>query len=368
MTVRRVSTVLVGMGAALVCLSAAFAAERTPQEWLERMNHAFIDTDYDGIFSYYSGNDLSTLRVVHSIRDGVQHERLIHLNGAPREIIRTGNQVEFVLQPGDEILELENSIPSGPFAQAFTTATSGGNCYTMALHGHDRVADRDATRLDVLPRDHDRYGFHLWLDDDTGLLLRSELVDSAGQKLEIFQFATLKIGDIKDSDLKPDHEDGALISHLTLDAARQATASPAEWRAGWVPNGFTMDYESQKKATYAKRFHDGVVRHSPPAEFVAGGQYIDVHRRPDHVLGVRRGDAGDGCGQRRNAQWCYSGRQPRRDGRTRSRPPSSYRRRRDSDCNCAADRTIGRLSWPMMRYGGTIAPSRGRIAVGDSIR
>ena len=240
MTVRRVSTVLVGMGAALVCLSAAFAAERTPQEWLERMNHAFIDTDYDGIFSYYSGNDLSTLRVVHSIRDGVQHERLIHLNGAPREIIRTGNQVEFVLQPGDEILELENSIPSGPFAQAFTTATSGGNCYTMALHGPDRVADRDATRLDVLPRDHDRYGFHLWLDDDTGLLLRSELVDSAGQKLEIFQFATLKIGDIKDSDLKPDHEDGALISHLTLDAARQATASPAEWRAGWVPNGFTM--------------------------------------------------------------------------------------------------------------------------------
>jgi sigma-E factor negative regulatory protein RseB len=238
MTLRRVSTVLAGMGATLVCLSAAFAAERTPQEWLDRMNHAFIDTDYDGIFSYYSGNDLSTMRVVHTTRDGVQRERLIHLNGAPREIIRTGDEVEFVLQPGDEILELENSIPSGPFAQAFATATTGGDWYTMALHGHDRVADRDATRLDVLPRDHNRYGFHLWLDDATGLLLRSELVDRAGHKLEIFQFATLKIGNVTDDDLKPDHEKGALISHLPLDAP--APASPAEWRAGWVPNGFTM--------------------------------------------------------------------------------------------------------------------------------
>jgi sigma-E factor negative regulatory protein RseB len=240
MTLRRVSTALVGASAVLVCYSVAFGAERTAEQWLEQMNRAFIDTEYDGIFSYYSGNDLSTLRVVHSMRDGVQRERLIHLNGAPREIVRSGNQVEFVLQPGDEILELENSIPSGPFAQAFTKAVTGTDYYAMSLHGHDRVANRDSIRLDVMPRDHDRYGFRLWLDNATGLLLRSELLDGNGQKLEIFQFATLKIGGISDADLVPDDSDGALVSHLELDAARPATLGPVEWRAGWVPDGFTM--------------------------------------------------------------------------------------------------------------------------------
>lgn len=234
---------LISMLACLWPVAAGAAVERSAEQWLGLMNRAFMEATYDGIFSYYSGNDLSTLRVVHTVRDGVQRERLIHLNGAPREIVRTGDQVACILQPGDEILALESSIPSGPFARAFTTAFEGASDhYTMALQGTDRVANREAVRLAVMPRDAERYGFRLWLDGETGLLLRSELVDAKGTKLEIFQFATLNIGGtVSELDLTPETRAGALTSHMELDSTQSAPPQrPAEWQAGWVPDGFTM--------------------------------------------------------------------------------------------------------------------------------
>jgi sigma-E factor negative regulatory protein RseB len=219
------------------------AAERTAEQWLDLMNHAFMEASYDGIFSYYSGNDLSTLRVIHTVSDGVQRERLIHLNGAPREIVRTGDKVACILQPGDEILALESSIPSGPFARAFAKTFEGASDhYRMSLHGVDRVASREAVRVAVMPRDAERYGFRLWIDRESGLLLRSELIDARGTKLEIFQFATLKVGGtISELDLTPDTRDGTLTSRMELGAA-QTLPPPqlVEWQAGWVPDGFTM--------------------------------------------------------------------------------------------------------------------------------
>ncbi len=235
--------VLAFVGCVLHAGLAAAEPPRTPMQWLDMMNRGFLEVSYDGIFSYFSGDDLSTLRVVHTVTDGVQRERLVHLNGAPREIVRTGDEVECVMRPGDEILALESSIPAGPFARAFSRAFEGvSDHYIMSLHGSDRVADRQAMRLAVMPRDAQRYGFRLWLDEDTGLLLRSELVDTKGKRLEIFQFATLKVGGpISEKDLQPEMSEGSHTSHLSLESPAPAiTRGKANWQAEWVPDGFTM--------------------------------------------------------------------------------------------------------------------------------
>ena len=231
------------LGCVLLATEAAGDPERTPAQWLEMMNRGFMESSYDGIFSYFGGDDLSTLRVVHTVTNGVQRERLVHLNGAPREIIRTGDEVECILQPGDEILALESSIPAGPFARAFARAFEDiSTHYTLSLHGVDRVANRPAIRLAVMQRDANRYGFRLWLDAATGLLLRSELVDLAGNKLEIFQFATLKVGGpISEQDLAPETGAGSLKSKMSLESSSpEAEQRKVNWRAEWVPDGFTM--------------------------------------------------------------------------------------------------------------------------------
>ena len=216
----------------------------TPREWLDDMNRAFSELSYDGIFSYFSGQDLASLRVIHMVVDGEQRERLVHLNGAPREIVRRGDQVACIVMPGDALLELEESIPSGPFARAFVRRYDRiSENYGLSFFGEDRVADRTAVRLAVTPRDDDRYGYRLWLDKQTRMLLRSELIDGDGRRLEIFQFNQVRFDDAVDpAELEPEGKDGSLVSHLTL-ATKQPEPVAGEdiaWQVGWLPDGFSM--------------------------------------------------------------------------------------------------------------------------------
>ncbi len=225
-------------------LGSAVRADEDAMGWLDDMNRAFGELSYDGIFSYYSGDELASLRVVHMVVDGQQRERLVHLNGAPREIVRRGEEVECIVMPGDALLELEQSIPSGPFARAFVRSYDQiSDNYGLALSGEDRVADRVAVRLAVMPRDDHRYGYRLWLDKETRLLLRSELLGSDGERLEIFQFNQIQLGDEVDpSALEPEGKNGSLVSHLTLATKRPEPVAAADmaWMAGWLPTGFRV--------------------------------------------------------------------------------------------------------------------------------
>jgi sigma-E factor negative regulatory protein RseB len=227
-----------------VLVSAISVADEDPHAWLADMNRAFSELSYDGIFTYFSGDDLDTLRVVHMVVGEVQRERLVHLNGAPREIVRTGEEVACILMPGDELLELEGSIPSGPFARAFVRRYDRiSSSYGLSLYGEDRIAGRQAVRMAVSPLDDDRFGYRLWLDKETRLLLRSELIDADGNRLEIFQFNQIVFGDAVSLDaLEPAGPDGSLVSHLTLarDDKTPVPESRSAWQAGWLPAGFTM--------------------------------------------------------------------------------------------------------------------------------
>lgn len=216
---------------------------------LQRMNAAFTNLSYDGVFSYFNGGELTSLRVVHKVLNGVQRERLVHLNGAPREIIRHGEDVSCIVMPGDDLIALEKSIPAGPFARAFVRQFDRiSDTYTVGRFGEGRVAGRMANRVAVSPKDRHRYGYRLWLDQDTALLLRSELVDHDGNKLEIFMFNQLRLGeDVADADLEPVDVHGTMVSHLTLQPADgqwqpalTGSGKTASWSTHWLPPGFEM--------------------------------------------------------------------------------------------------------------------------------
>jgi sigma-E factor negative regulatory protein RseB len=228
----------------IACCSSLAGAQESARQWLSDMNSAFSELSYDGVFSFYSGSDLASLRIVHMVVDGQQRERLVHLNGAPREIVREGEDVACILLPGDELLELESSIPAGPFARAFIRRYDQISAnYGFDFVGEDRIAGRDAVRLAVSPLDEDRFGYRLWLDKETRLLLRSELIDAGGQRLEIFQFNTLVIGEDVDAQaLEPNKYQGEIRSYLHLAAkpAVPVTSPEVAWHTGWLPAGFEM--------------------------------------------------------------------------------------------------------------------------------
>ena len=270
------STVLVGAGHA-----AQGAQGKTAADWLHAMDGAFRALDYDGVFSYYTAERaqltptappalaprdrtlsfgvgfrtaarLATYRVVHKVIDGVERERIEHLDGPRREVLRTGDRIVCALQPGDELPALAGAAPAAPYAGVFGRRFEAmSDNYRVGFDGRGRIAGRSAIKLQVAPLDQDRFGYRLWLDEATGLLLRSELhsVAAEASKLEIFQFTQLRIGDgVATEDLAPAMPN-AVLHELTpsagpqrSDAAatRRARAAPPRWQAGWVPRGFRM--------------------------------------------------------------------------------------------------------------------------------
>ena len=215
-------------------------AERSALEWLDVMNRAFRTLDYDGVFSYQSGAGLTTLRLVHVVIDGIEHERIIHLDGARREFVRRGREITRILHPEDKILELEKAVPPTPFVQAFSSQLDAiGDVYEVELNGIGRVAGRRAIRLRVAPRDQDRYGVGIWLDQATGLLLRYERYDAQGSRLEGFQFGHLTIGDIPRTAVIPEEHSGAVTTKMKLKSRHESHAEQRmHWRPQWVPRGF----------------------------------------------------------------------------------------------------------------------------------
>lgn len=292
------------MGLVLGLVLDAGAAERAPADWLRLMDNAFRTLDYDGTFSYYTEENtpqgktlgsaadgmaglgvgerttarLATFRVIHKVVDGVERERIVYLNGPLREILRTGDHVACVLPPGEKLLALEGALPSGLYGRVFARDFAGvSEHYEVSFSRRDRVAGRAAVGLAVMPRDAERFGYNLWLDEETGLLLRSELRDASGAKLEIFTFGTLRLGDgVATADLEP-ATDGNLVWHrLVVPGKPQGAQAPTlSWRTRWVPPGFSMtgadtfqpDAHPDAHATGARRvrtlrFSDGLAAFS----------------------------------------------------------------------------------------------------------
>ncbi len=259
----------------------ASASEAEPRAWLADMNEAFNSVSYDGVFSFFRGSELASLRIVHMVIDGVQHERLIHQDGAPREIVRRGEEVVCILMPGDDLLSLEANLPTGPFARSLVRRyDSISDYYGLRFFGEDRVADRPTVRLAVMPRDENRFGYRLWLDKETRLLLKSELVDANGDALEIFQFSSIVIGDGVDrTALEPTSaRERAKVSNFTLDSQPSVPVlEESRWQAGWLPDGFRLSSAharrtmGEDKLVNTMMFSDGLAAFSvfiedmPPA-------------------------------------------------------------------------------------------------------
>ena len=236
---------------AIAAASASATETSSATTWLQRMHTAFSQSNYDGVFSFVSGTDVASLRIVHMYENGVQSERLVHLDGAPREIVRKGEEVLCILGPDDELLALGSSIPSGPFAQAFVRNFEDvGRNYHLTMGAEDRVAGRATVRMTVKPKDQHRYGYRLWLDKETGLLLRSDLVDELNKRpLEVFQFNQILVGaNVESPALESEHSHGAVIHHFEHaehkddDAHHEKAHTERKdlWHATWLPAGFEM--------------------------------------------------------------------------------------------------------------------------------
>jgi sigma-E factor negative regulatory protein RseB len=232
--------------AAWLAAATVQAADLDPLELLDRMNNAIRSLDYEGRFVVQSGDRLDALYIVHRVTDGNEVERVVSLTGAPREIIR-GDTAVACLVPGDNA-PINLSRRSQGRSYSPLTSIDGRELvryYDFNILQQDRVAGRAVHQVEVIPKDALRFGYRLSVDIDTGLPLRTEMIDSSRNILSQMMFTELKVG----SDVTPIERDLSALQIAKADpeqwAARDRLA-PAAWEIEPAPPGFRLNVHRRR--------------------------------------------------------------------------------------------------------------------------
>lgn len=278
----------------LLLISSAVSASE-PRAWLVRMSEAFATQNYDGVFVYTHGSSMETLRIIHRVVDGVERERIVRLDGPVQEIIRQGDKVTCI-HGGDWNGNINHKIPLGPFARAFVRDMNElGESYQLVEKSKGRVAGREARVLLIQPRDDYRYGYRIWLDEETGLLLKSVMVHR-GKVLERFQFTQLNIaGEVDLAELEVGIAGETMVHYPLLSHDENPIESkPLDWTLNWLPKGFEMRMQGSHRehadGTGAETitYTDGMAAFSVFIEKINAQKYEEMSAQKGATVAVTR--------------------------------------------------------------------------------
>lgn len=215
----------------LLCTAAGLAqAQAAPDalDWLRRIHQATEKLSYTGVFVYQQGGRAETSRITRLADADGGVEKLEVLDGAPREILRTRDEIRCYL-PDSQTVKVDRRRDQRGFPALLPEQVNAlAEHYAIDKGGEQRVAGFDCQVLVLSPKDELRYGYQLWADLRTGMLLKARAFDGDGKTVEQFTFTQLDIGSVPRERLRP------------LRAARkwrveQAGVAPADLAlSGWT--------------------------------------------------------------------------------------------------------------------------------------
>lgn len=212
------------------------------ESWLSKMHQAAHMVNYQGVFVYGQKNNLSSMRIIHSADASGERERLLSLDGTGREVIRNKNSVTCIL-PDSKSVMVEKNRPKSNFPPAFPVKVNElSRNYTFYLAGKETVAGHTAQKIIIQPKDKYRYGHTLWIDDKTGLLLKTYLMNEANQAVEKFMFTQIDFMEkVPEKLLKPSITGENFTWYESGKKKSDEKDIPSKWRVKHLPNGFNAD-------------------------------------------------------------------------------------------------------------------------------
>jgi len=170
------------------------ASSQEVRAWLTRIHQAANTRNYLGTFVVSGGGSVSSARIAHFCVGNDQFERIETLDGQARHVLRHNDVVQ-TIWPGKRVALIEQLS----LRTSFPALVMSGNdritdFYEVFKQDADRVAGHEANVLLIKPKDGMRYGYRLWSDKGTGLLLRADVVGDSREVLETSAFSDLTIG------------------------------------------------------------------------------------------------------------------------------------------------------------------------------
>jgi len=217
--------------ALLLCCGLAQAQSQTSPEamlLLRRIYEATEKLSYAGTFVYQQGERVETSRITRATGPGGAVERVEVLDGMPREIVRTRDTVRCYL-PESHTVKVERRTDQRAFPAMLPEHVSDlARNYTITRGEQARIAGFDCEAVVLTPKDDLRYGYKLWADAASGMLLKARTFNRRGETVEQFSFVQLALGNVPRDRVRARN---AAQNWRVEDAA----VTPADLgRAGWT--------------------------------------------------------------------------------------------------------------------------------------
>lgn len=276
----------------LFCLisPSAFAEEPSAKALLHQMNEASQHLNYELSYILIKKSSIEPLLYRHAVSDEQQLAHLVYLSGPVREVIRRGNEVSYI-EPGTEPFTIESGNMVAPVIPMLNNDIDILNeYYDFVKVGRAREAGTTTQVLRVVPKDGLRYSYVLWVDENTNLPLRADLLDRDGEILEQYRTISYVVND-KIAEAMAGLNNAQLPKVLSLP---DGVVGESDWRVSWIPDGFEAKelnrypMATTNKMVESQMFSDGLfsfsVYISDRDEHSLKGQLVRQGRRTLHSL------------------------------------------------------------------------------------
>ncbi len=255
------------------------------EAWLQKMMQATTTTNYEGTLIIRQNDQMQAMRIRHGAETQGMWESLESLTGEVRKVVRENGKVTTVYPQRNLITISRDLDPQTIHYRLPSDVSLLKQHYHLKLAGKDRIASQPAQVIDVLPKDHFRYGFKFWLAEDSGLLLRCDLVDERGKIVEQLMFSDLTIMDSAPEKIKVMTDEAKQYRLLDLDAGKRQQSGLA-WVTRHLPAGFSLTRNDVKPSIHGK----GMVQHIVFSDGMASVSVFIERHHPDEtaLMGVSR--------------------------------------------------------------------------------
>ena len=245
--------------------------------WLQKIAAAPRHYNYVGTFVYSSEDQIETSRIIHLVNEEGEQEKSVVLDGPPREIIRNNDEMRCYLPESKTVVTEKRWLRKVFPALLPQPLMNLDDNYIVKKGKQERVSDYVSQVIELEPRDDKRYGQKLWVDSNTGLLLKAAVMDK-GRVVEQFVFTDLKIGGEIDKDLlKSKYSDKAAEWRMTNLVSSTQGSGQLGWQVKDPPPGFKKIVEMKRNLSGKSRpvahiaLSDGLAAVSVFIEPISGG-------------------------------------------------------------------------------------------------
>lgn len=209
--------------------------KRDAQAWLRKIQSAAQKLNYSGTFVYQQGSQVRASRITHLLDGKSEIEKFEILDGKPREYIRKDDEVICYI-PEAKTLLVEKRVTQDVFPAILAANPAElARFYNVRKGEVGRVAGHDCQSIVLEPKDGLRYGYKLWAEPATGLLLRAQTLNDKNEVVEQIAFTQISIGNIDRSKVRSSFPD---TSGWRVENAVTSQVSNSGWAVNSLPAGF----------------------------------------------------------------------------------------------------------------------------------